>query len=140
MEAHYIQKLLARYGVGLNTELQLENGVCALQDKSGQELAVLELTPSGEELILHCLILPADPAWQTPAMLQTLLTMNFEIGAIDGNWLALDPASNLRLCSRRELSQLDHTSFAQLLNGFTERGYQVRDFMPELLERLRPLS
>ncbi len=137
MGAHYIQKLLTRYGADFNTKLQLENGVCALQDENGEELAVLELTPSGEELILHCLILPADPAWQTQAVLLTLLTMNFEIGAIDGYWLALDPATNLRLFSRRDLSQLEHISFAQLLNDFTKRGYQVRDFMPELLERMR---
>ncbi|WP_049278541.1 CesT family type III secretion system chaperone [Serratia marcescens] len=141
METHHIQKLLARYGASLNnTELQLENGVCALQDERGLELAVLELPPPGEVLMLHCLILPADPAWQTPTMLPTLLTMNFEIGAMDGSWLALDPAGNLRLCSRRELSLLDHAGFALLLNGFIERGHQVRDFMPELLERLRPFT
>lgn len=136
METHHIQKLLARYGAGLNTELQLENGVCFLQNERGQELAVLELPPPGEVLMLHCLIMPADPAWQTPMLLTTLLTMNFEIGAMNGNWLALDPDGNLRLCSRRELSLLDHSSFALLLNGFIERGHQVRDFIPELLERL----
>ncbi|MBU3893329.1 type III secretion system chaperone [Serratia rubidaea] len=140
VETHYIQKLLARYGASLHTELHMENGVCALQDERGRELAVLELPPPGEMLMLHCQILPADPAWQTPAMLLTLLTMNFEIGAMDGCWLALDQERNLRLCGRSALSQLDHAGFALLLNGFIERGHQVRDFIPDLLERLRPVA
>ncbi|MCU7369218.1 type III secretion system chaperone [Pantoea stewartii] len=138
METHYIQKLLARYGADLNTELQMENGVCALQDERGLELAVLELPPPGEMLMLHCQILPAEPAWQNPTMLQTLLTMNFEIGAMNGCWLALDRALNLRLCSCRELILLDHVAFALLLNGFIERGHQVRDFIQDLLEHLHP--
>lgn len=130
-----LQRLLDHYGRTLNTELTLEKGVCALLDAQQQELVVMELPP-GENLLLHCQIMPPQEMADDPAMWRALLAMNFEMEAMLGCWLALDAQLTLRLCCQQPLEQLDPPRFTTLVNAFIDQGEQIRGFMPTLLTRL----
>lgn len=135
MDSLYLQRLLEQYGRTLDTELTLENGVCVLLDAQQQELVTLE-SPPGENLLLHCQIMSPQAMRDDPALWRALLAMNFEMEAMRGCWLALDPEVALRLCSQQALDQLDAPRFTQLVNNFIDQGRQVREFMPTLLSRL----
>lgn len=135
MDSHYLQRLLEQYGRTLNTELTLDNGVCVLLDAQQQELVTIE-APPGENLLLHCEIMPPQQMTDDPALWRALLAMNFEMDAMRGCWLALDPEVALRLCSQQPLEHLDAPRFTQLVNNFIDQGRQVREFMPTLLTRL----
>ncbi|WP_275556482.1 type III secretion system chaperone [Mixta sp. Marseille-Q2659] len=134
MDSLYLQRLLEQYGRTLNTELTLDNGVCVLLDQQ-QELAVLELPP-GDNLLLHCQILPSQEIRDDAALWRALLAMNFEMEAMRGCWLALDTQLTLRLCCQHPLAQMDAPRFTALVNNFIDHGQQVREFMPTLLARL----
>lgn len=135
MDSLYLQRLLEQYGRTLDTELTLENGVCVLLDAQQQELVTLELPP-GENLLLHCQIMSPQEMHDDPALWRALLAMNFELDAMRGCWLALDPEVALRLCSQQALEHLDAPRFTQLVNNFIDQGRQVREFMPVLMARL----
>ena len=135
MDNLYVQRLLEQYGRTLNTELKLDNGVCLLLDNQQQELVTLE-APPGENLLLHCQLMPAQAMSDDPALWRALLAMNFEMEAMRGCWLALDSEMTLRLCTQFVLEQLDAPRFTTLVNNFIDQGREVREFMPVLLARL----
>ena len=135
MDNLYLQRLLEQYGRTLNTELTLDNGVCLLLDKQQQELVTIEVPP-GENLLLHCQVMPSQQMTDDPALWRALLAMNFEMDAMRGCWLALDSEMTLRLCSQHLLEHLDAPRFTRLVNNFIDQGRQVREFMPTLLTRL----
>lgn len=135
MDNLYLQRLLEQYGRTLNTELTLENGVCRLLDRQQRELVTIE-APPGENVLLHCEILPTQQTDDDAALWRALLAMNFEMEAMRGCWLALDPEVTLRLCCQQPLDQLDAPRFTQLVNAFIDQGEQIRGFMPTLLTRL----
>lgn len=135
MDNLYLQRLLEQYGHTLNSELTLDNGVCLLLDKQQQELVTIE-APPGENLLLHCQVMSSQQMTDDPALWRALLTMNFEMDAMRGCWLALDSEMTLRLCSQYMLEHLDAPRFTKLVNNFIDQGRQVREFMPTLLTRL----
>ncbi|WP_110951143.1 type III secretion system chaperone [Pseudomonas bohemica] len=116
--------LLNALGKQLNTELTLENGVCALFDKD-HEVAIIEVSPAGDVAVLHCK-LPLRP---DPGMHEHLLRSNFDTGAMHGCWLALDERSEVRLCAQASLQAMGEMEFVHWVQGFVR---QTRE-MPRLL-------
>ena len=50
------QQLLAALGQHLKTDLQPDNGVCALFNSQNQEMCVIEFSPHNSHALLHCAI------------------------------------------------------------------------------------
>lgn len=133
-ESAQLQSLLNHYGRRLNATLKLENGVCALFNAQKQEAAIIELPPGSDAVVLHCqvLVLEKDaPA----ALLQSLLTLNFEMDAMRGCWLALEE-QNLRLCTQQPIASLDNVGFTHLLDGFIQQAGEVQSFISEFVRTL----
>ena len=121
-------QLLRALGKTLNTELTLENGVCALFDEN-REVAIIEIPTAGDVAVLHCkLALRPDPG-----SYERLLRLNFDIGAMHGCWLALDERSDVRLCAETALASLDEATFVQWVQGFVR---QTRE-MPGMLRMVQ---
>lgn len=116
--------LLGALAKQLNTELTLENGVCALFDQDN-EVAIIEISPAGDVALLHCR-LPMRP---DPGIHERLLRLNFDMGAMHGCWLALDERSDVRLCAQASLESMGETEFVHWVQGFV---WQTRE-MPGLL-------
>lgn len=133
-ESAYLQNLLSHYGRRLNTSLKLENGVCALFTPQKQEAAIIELPPGSDAVVLHCqvMVLEAD---SSAALLHSILTLNFEMDAMRGCWLALEE-QNLRLCTQQPLSSLDNRNFSGLLDGFIQQASEVQSFIREFVHTL----
>ncbi|MDH0747136.1 type III secretion system chaperone [Pseudomonas sp. GD03842] len=121
--------LLAALGRHLNTELGLENGVCALFDQD-REVAIIEMPPAGDVAVLHCKL----PLRSTPDTYEHLLRLNFDTDALHGCWLALDPRNDLRLCTHMALQGLSEAAFVHGVQGFIR---QARE-MPHLLKTVTP--
>lgn len=121
--------LLGALGKHLNTELGLENGVCALFDQD-REVAIIEIPSAGDVAILHCK-LPLRP---TPETYERLLRLNFDMDAMHGCWLALDSGNDVRLCAETPLHGLAETAFVHWVQGFIR---QTRE-MPRLLRTFSP--
>lgn len=124
--ADRLLKALARQ---LNTELALENGVCALFDKD-REVAIIEVPPAGDVAVLHCKL----PLRADPALYERMLRLNFDSGAMHGCWLALDERSDVRLCAEVALQTLNEVDFVHWVQGFVR---QTRE-MPGLLKPVIP--
>jgi len=133
-ESAQLQNLLGQYGKRLNTQLRLENGVCALFTAQKQEAAIIELPPGSDAMILHCYIreLAEDVAAD---LLRGLLALNFEMDAMRGCWLAFDERQ-LRLCTQQRVSGLDSRSFTSLLDGFIQQAEEVKLFIAEFITSL----
>ncbi|WP_380184313.1 type III secretion system chaperone [Kalamiella sp. sgz302252] len=123
-----LNHFLAWYGRRLNLNLCLKNGVCALV-REGKEIAVVELPPESDCVILHRKL--GKLAGASEAWLRTLLALNFEMDAMRGCWLAMDGDDCLRLCSQQPLSLLDAEKFSHLLNAFIAQTDEVSEFLAE---------
>lgn len=124
--ADRLLKALARQ---LNTELALENGVCALFEKD-REVAIIEVPPAGDVAVLHCKL----PLRADTALYERMLRLNFDTGAMHGCWLALDERSDVRLCAEVALQTLNEMDFVHWVQGFVR---QTRE-MPGLLRSVTP--
>ncbi|MHA6494945.1 type III secretion system chaperone [Pseudomonas borbori] len=127
------QRLMAALGQHLNTQLSLDEGVCALFDAQGKEAAVIEIPAHSDTAILHCAI--EMPLHSATAHKQ-LLELNFRIDTLRGCWLALDERGEVRLCAQSPLDSLSEERFCHWVVGFIA---QVKDTR-ELLSRQRPAT
>ncbi|RWR01003.1 hypothetical protein ED28_16265 [[Pantoea] beijingensis] len=133
-ESAHLQNLLSHYGRRLNTSLRLENGTCALFTAQKQEAAIIELPPASDVVVLHCQVMALRHD-ASASLLRSLLTLNFEMDAMRGCWLALEE-ENLRLCTQQKLSSLDNHSFIILLDGFIQQANDVQSFLREYVRTL----
>ncbi|MGE7955657.1 type III secretion system chaperone [Pseudomonas sp. NPDC089530] len=117
-----IQRFITHLGNQLGTTLTLHNGVCALYDRDHLQAAVIEWPEHSDHLILHCRLGALQPG---PDHSQRLLALNFDIASLRGCWLALDKG-DVRLCTQRELAQLDEDSFSHLVGGFVAQARETR--------------
>ena len=129
MQQH-CQQWLEDYGRQHAISLRLHQGVCALADTQGKELAVIEVPEGSQVVMLHAPIQPLQE--QDSALLPTLLALNFEMNAMRGCWLALDQQNTLRLCTQQEIAFLNSDTFAQWLNGFIQQTHDVKAFINEM--------
>ncbi|WP_345831057.1 type III secretion system chaperone [Erwinia sp. HDF1-3R] len=128
-----LNHLLEHYGRQHNSALTLKDGVCALVDRDNREAAVIELPPGSDSLIFHCKIEDLhEPC--SERYLRTLMSLNFEMNAMRGCWLALDNEESLRLCSQLSVSGLDATGFRMALSGFMTQAREVNEFITSLRE------
>lgn len=116
--------LLGALSKHLNTELALDNGVCALFDHD-REVAIIEVPTAGDVAVLHCKL----PLRLTPDTYERLLRLNFDMEAMHGCWLALDSRSQVRLCAETAIHGLTEQAFVNWVQGFIR---QTRE-MPRLL-------
>jgi hypothetical protein len=114
------ETLLSALGKALNTELALENGVCALFDKD-REVAIIEIPPAGDVAIVHCRL----PLRVDPGSYERLLRLNFDTGAMHGCWLALDERSHVRLCAETALDSLSESAFVHWIQGFVRQTREI---------------
>jgi hypothetical protein len=127
-------QLLQHFGQTLGTPLRLKDGVCALFDAQGTELAVVEVPVHSDSVILHCNLLPLGHDLPSQALRQ-LLRLNFEIGAMQGSWLAIDEQDALCLCYVLSLERTDERHFSDTLNAFITQAKDVRTFSADLLRQ-----
>ncbi|NRH24866.1 type III secretion system chaperone [Pantoea stewartii] len=128
-----IEALLQQFATSCNTTLHLKEGVCALYNTQGHEAAVLEVPDQSDCLLFHCQLINAEhQAGQNFYAL--LLQLNFEMSAMRGCWLAIDENHIVRLCFQQTISQIDETSFGNLITGFITQAEEVREFITHITE------
>lgn len=128
-----IQQLLSGFAPRTGATLTLDNGVCALYDEQGQEALVLEMPPQGDALLLHCQLLDMRRYETEPAAWRLMMTLNFEMNAMRGCWLALDEDNQIRLCHQQPVSALSEVTFAPLLEAFIQQAREARDLLLDTL-------
>lgn len=126
-----LQMLLDEFASRHGVALKLDNGVCALQDDSGQEALVLELPEGSDALLLHCQLFAMQPHAEKLNAWRLLMTLNFEMNAMRGCWLALDDEEQIRLCSQQPLAALDSAGFTPLLLAFMQQAREARVLLEE---------
>ncbi|MBP2169578.1 hypothetical protein J2125_002770 [Erwinia toletana] len=131
-----LQMLLDEFASSQGVVLKLENGVCALQDESGQEALVLELPDGSDALLLHCQLFAMQDYGEKLAAWRLLMTLNFEMNAMRGCWLALDEEDSIRLCSQQPLAALNASGFSQLLLAFMQQAREARELITEVFAGL----
>lgn len=131
-----LQRLLDEFANSLGISLKLENGVCALQESDGQQAMVLELPPTSEVILLHCQLLPMQQYAEKLAAWRLLMTLNFEMNAMRGCWLAMDDEEDIRLCTQHPLASLDISTFSALLLAFMQQAREARVLLNELFADL----
>lgn len=117
-----IDRFIARLAHQLGTSLHLQGGVCALHDAKQQEAVIIESPERSDNVILHCRLGAALPGLDT---FKQLLNLNFDVCSLRGCWLALDQA-DVRLCTQRDLDQLDEEGFCDWVSGFVAQGRETR--------------
>ncbi|KOC91372.1 type III secretion system chaperone [Winslowiella iniecta] len=127
-----LQNLLDEFASTQGITLRLDNGVCALQDDSGQEAVVLELPDGSDALLLHCQLFAMQQHGEKLAAWRLLMTLNFEMNAMRGCWLALDDEDQIRLCSQQPLVALDNARFTPLLLAFMQQAREARELLREM--------
>jgi len=122
MSRAHAQHLLTALAVHAGSPLTLNDGLCALVDEHGKELANIEVPSPGDVVFVHALI--ADHPHKRDH--QQILQLNFKPDQLGGCWLALDARNNLRLCAQQDLDLLDERGFSQWIFGFVERLASLR--------------
>lgn len=117
-----IQRFIAHLGAQLGVPLNLQDGVCALNDSAQQQAVVIEVPDHSDGVILHCRLGGLRPG---PNNMQRLLCMNFDVANLHGCWLALDQ-QDVRLCTQHALAQLDEQRFCDLVQGFIAQAQATR--------------
>ncbi|WP_437614529.1 type III secretion system chaperone [Erwinia sp. V71] len=136
MPQQQLQRLLDEFSRSHGIALKLENGVCALQDTQGQEALVLELPPGSDALLLHCQLFPMSAYGEKLTAWRLMMTLNFEINAMRGCWLALDEEEQVRLCNQQTLATLDSVSFNDTLLAFMQQAREARVLLLEMFAAL----
>lgn len=131
-----LQLMLDEFAGSLGIKLKLDKGVCALQDNRGQEAVVLELPANSDTLLLHCQLFAMQKYAENVAAWRLLMTVNFEMNAMRGCWLALDDEDEIRLCSQQAIDSLNASSFNQLLLAFMQQAREARELMTEMLAEM----
>lgn len=127
-------QLLQHFGQTIHAPLQLQDGVCALFDAQGTEVAIVEVPEHSDIAICHCALLPLSDDVPPQALYQ-LLRLNFEISAMQGCWLAIDEQDKLCLCHVLPLDRTDEQHFSDSLNGFIAQVKDVRAYSAEVLRQ-----
>ncbi len=127
---HFLQ----HFGQTINAPLQLKDGVCALFDAQGIEVAIIEVPEHSDSAIFHCALLPLASD-TPPEVLHQLLRLNFEISAMQGCWLAIDEQDKLCLCHVLVLDRTDEQHFGDSLNCFIAQVNDVRAYSTEVLSQ-----
>lgn len=117
------QQLLAALGQHLKTDLQPDNGVCALFNSQNQEMCVIEFSPHNSHALLHCAI---GGALHAPDRYRELLKLNFQPDKLLGCWLALDENDELRICAQCPVAFLTEEIFCQWVTGFIQQLSDTR--------------
>lgn len=135
MTSHQLKanQLIQHFGQTIRTPLQLKDGVCALFDTQGTEVAIIEVPDHTDSVIFHCTLLTLSDD-VPPQVLRQLLQLNFEISAMQGCWLAVDERDKLCLCHVLPLEQTDEQHFSNSLNGFIEQVKDVRAYSTAMLQ------
>jgi len=136
MPQQQLQRLLDEFSRSQGISLKLDNGVCALQDTQGQEALVLELPQGSDDLLLHCQLFPLQQHGEKLAAWRLMMTLNFEINAMRGCWLALDEEEQVRLCNQQALASLDSASFNATLLAFMQQAREARVLLLEMFAAL----
>jgi hypothetical protein len=123
MSTPHADRLLAALASHAGGPLAFRNGLCALADEQGQELANIEVPAPGDVAFVHARI---DLDMSRRGSHERLLQLNFKPEQLGGCWLALDAQSTVRLCAQQDLSVLDEISFSQWIMGFAGRLNTLR--------------
>ncbi|PBP97829.1 hypothetical protein CCL07_18955 [Pseudomonas congelans] len=126
MSTPHADRLLAALAAQAGSPLAFENGLCALADEQGQELANIEVPAPGDVAFVHARI---DLDQAGPGVHERLLQLNFKPEQMGGCWLALDAQSSVRLCAQQDLGRLDELSFCQWIMGFVDRLGTLRKIL-----------
>ncbi|MGR2741040.1 type III secretion system chaperone [Billgrantia sp. Q4P2] len=129
---HKANHLLQHFAQAIHTPLQLKDGVCALFDAQGIEVAIIEVPEHSDSAIFHGALLPLSSD-TPPQALHQLLRLNFEISAMQGCWLAIDEQDKLCLCYVLPLDRTDEQHFGDSLNCFIAQVKDVRAYSAEVL-------
>jgi DspF/AvrF protein. len=128
-DTSFPQRLIRALAEHLQSNLQLQQGVCALFDTSGREAVVIEVPEHSDLALLHCAI---DAAAPSDDFYRRLLEINFRMDLMGGSWFAVDDSGQVRLCAQSALSSLDEQRFCDWVVGFTavagELGKYLRAF------------
>ncbi|WP_436892689.1 type III secretion system chaperone [Siccibacter turicensis] len=131
-----LQKQIQQLLRGLNRPgtppVTLDNGVCALVDDQGQEALVLEAPAESDALLLHCRLFDIAPWQETLSAWRLMMTLNFEMDAMRGCWLALDEDNQIRLCHQQGIDALNHTTFIPLVEAFMQQAREARELLTEM--------
>lgn len=122
------EQLLAALSNSLKVDLQLENGVCALFNKEGVELCVIELLPYNSAALLHCAMGACTPTFEGYSQ---WLRLNFQLEKMHGCWLALDDENEARLCTQCPIEVLSEGIFCQWVSGFIQQVNDVRQLLKQ---------
>jgi hypothetical protein len=123
MTTPHADRLLAALAIQAGSALTFKDGLCALADEQGQELANIEVPAPGDVAFVHARI---DLDQTQRGMHERLLQLNFKPEQLGGCWLALDAQNSLRLCAQQDLGVLNESSFSQWIMGFAERLNTLR--------------
>ncbi len=118
MSTPHAQRLLAALATQAGSPLVFKDGLCALADEQGQELANIEVPAPGDVVFVHARL---DLDLTARGIHQRLLQLNFKPDQLGGCWLALDAQDSVRLCTQHDLGLLDELAFTQLIMGFADR-------------------
>ncbi|MCD5981048.1 AvrF1 [Pseudomonas savastanoi pv. glycinea] len=123
MTTPHADRLLAALAAQAGSELVFKDGLCALADEQGQELANIEVPAPGDVAFVHARI---DLDQTQRGIHERLLQLNFKPDQLGGCWLALDAQNTVRLCAQQDLSVLNELSFSQWIMGFADRLATLR--------------
>ncbi len=123
MTTPHVDRLLAALAIQVGSPLMFKDGLCALADDQGRELANIEVPAPGDVAFVHARL---DLGQTRRGLHEHLLRLNFKPEQLGGCWLALDAQDTVRLCTQQDLSVLTELSFSQWIMGFAERLNTLR--------------
>ncbi|WP_018691785.1 type III secretion system chaperone [Algicola sagamiensis] len=130
-----VNQWLNAFGQEHQAAFQLEEGVCAICCPHGNVVAVIEVPPHSDILVLHSQVADLRTTSE-PGIYSALLTMNFQMDVMKGNWFSLHEGQ-VYLCTQRALKDLDEVRFSHVLTGFINESELWRE---KVLERLQQSS
>lgn len=125
--AQQFTTLIKELSADTGQELTIEDGLCSLENASGEIVINMELPESGEHLLFHRELapMPASPELRSGRALQLLALNSLQV-QMGGHWLCTDPDGvAIHLMTSRPLGRLGVEELKQAALNFIDLGNEL---------------
>ena len=129
----HFEELIAALSASMGQTLSVEDGICAIENESGEIVINVELPDSNEHVLLHRMLVPV-PAQSDirEARALQLLSLNSHQMQMGGHWFCIDPEGQaVHLMTSRPIDGLEAGALEEMAENFINLGIDLAETLKD---------
>ena len=129
----HFEELIAALSVSMGQTLSIEDGICSIENQTGEIVINIELPDSNEQLLLHRMLIPVPSQSDVrEARALQLLSLNSHQMQMGGHWFCIDPEGQaIHLMTSRPINGLEAGELEKMAENFINLGVDLAETLHE---------